>query len=1249
MASWVFSSCTPVSPVYPHVAVPPSFLGPDERSLAVLERQTRNYYEGVADSKGRDVEGREHVEADECIVKPHFNREHASGRSGLLSSGALRCEEKTQLVHSEMAENTTSGSGSEGLKVAQSVALCPTEARSAAKGSRRNVDGSAEEESTALLYIGRCDEVLSQPMLDDEDQASDFSSLCPSSLPARSITGAETGLQSEGDDTPKGRGALRWCYCRSESFKPECLPTQTSGTPPEPPRAAMTRISASPIPRGSAGHRGDHGDVPSLAPCAVSLPNWILSMVRLRRSKQESLTSSPSPKFRGVFHCDTSDKPGDRTEASEIMKEGDKQQRKARNRGFCSFWYASPGYLWDAFCGFSLCLVGIVPLPRCWARGVRKVFKRPGGITAGSRGTGKHDVQTRMRDKKDRAGEFPGSHQRQLILPVCSDHSKKETAPLDNAVGTAEASPVKLDGEYGRRHSGAEETEEEDSGTLSKERRKNEEQRPSVPSVTRMHPWCFLSSHVPYAPSPPCASSPLLSPPAKAIVGAPSTSLLSSTDHSFCLEGTSRDREVNQTRPAGEKVVPNGPGELRPADGDHGPSLSPEPAAAHPAKQITSPQGNVERRRLTDCTTAEECGSSPCFSAGQEPQPGSELQAPGFQLNQETETPVPRPARSLLSCLSEVCRCPLDLLRRRRKKHSPSVARSDSTAQTAGECLGTLCVPEIAFPRQDPEHRDGRTRKRAGDEVGRRERRSEVLKEWIQSPHVKVLGSVAAVSFLVLLGRCLNPLVCMYGLLFLISVLALGASFVRLIHEHGVVIAMPPEASRVLEDARLLDLLYVQLSSGRHTFYISRLVALLFASPTPEEALALLEGWHPTLVKLLTTRGVLNAFPKRFKRVFYGSRRVRKERTRGEGAWRQGGQYGGASRDEHELRGEGEEAEDGQRDGEEERAEEGFDEEGNSCGSPSERVDKAAEDRQKAKSTDDLSRGQTPLATSVSHALGLSEVSGRPRRQVPLEPAPPLRHRTVLGSISPLQSPPSTAAPLPRSSFSDPCLLGSTRAPEQSTASSHGGNISCIAFASFSHEDSPAHMDTFEETGSSSFPDQVKRSFSVPFKSADAHKPVLSRRARALCPRTYNASFSDECEKDVGHGGTSGEERGDHMRQQYDGALLAQPQASLETPAASPVSSRSSSLVSDGSLPSGSQTPPWAREVVPPLTPAHCFVPSFDAYYKGPEAKNSKLQRKACQVVSEMGHRIGECEEIFRGRTWHEVKVSLYVYALYQS
>ncbi|PHJ25493.1 transmembrane protein [Cystoisospora suis] len=1120
------------------------------------------------------------------------------------------------------------------MTATQGDALCRRGSRdSVVEAIGGNTEASTEEDnSSALLYIGKCDEILSQPVFGDEDQTSDFSSLCASPHSARSgrrdksrVEGDEVEVTSE--EGSKKSERLHWCQSQSKSVTPRCSSKQTASTSVQPPTVTATRFSTVSASTVDSGQGKEHEDVPSPSPSTLSLARRVFSFLMPRRRGGGS--SPRSLALKGEAQSDTKDKPGGDRDTS---REDKQQQRKVLKQGSCSFCYRIPRYLWDVVCGVSLCLLGIVPPSASRIRGVRR--RRPGRITAVSTSTGTGGVQTRLRDQKGQTGEVLRPHQQKFLSSISQIEDSERERALQIKAGDRVDFPSRTGGEeVARRRGTKEETETDDQGASRKEGQ--DEKWTSGSVTTRIHPWSFLTSHVPSTSSSSASSCPLLSVPAEAVLGPTNHSLLSPTGRAAELADVSPTVEQGRALHTRRKTVDREWGESCRADQDDDFSSSPPFAAA---QHTGVSQETVQRRGQTDCSRSEGCEGSTGFSQDQEPEPRCASQARGVVLMQMVPPASLHWRGGSLSWLSDISRYFLDLLRTGKRDRRASFEQSDNESRPLHESPSTLCVSGTLFLRKNTGQQEGRTGNGGGNEVGRRERRSKVLKDWVRSPRVKVLGLVAGMSFLLLLVQCLTPVVCVFGLLFLISSFALGTSFVRLIHEHGVVIAVPPEASRVLEDARLLDLLYVQLFSGRHSFYISRLVALLFANPTPEEALALLEGWHPVLVRLLTTRGVLNACPKRFKRVFYGTGRFNKERIGGKGAWRQGGLCGGDSLEEQGREESGGDRQEGNRRPRERREQserESCHGEGEPWNALSSQLDQGAEGRQPSVFTKSGPEHR-PVTTTVSYTLDMSEWSHLPARQLPHgSPAPVIstspRHDVALDSVSPLL-PSSSAESLPKSPFPDPCLFARPNDPQQDRCSQHSTAFSRSVLPRPFGEDSAGYANSFEESASSKFPEPVRPSCRVrPSSGHEQHKGVVSRRATAVCSRVYSVLSRGIYGKGFWRGGSPGEKSEDQVRQLENSAILNQPQAGLLAPSTSPVSSRSLGSSSDSvvSLPSGSRTPPWAKEVAPPLTPAHCFVPSFDAYYQGGETKKSKLQRKACQVVSEMGQRIGPRRKLF--------------------
>ncbi|KEP64837.1 UNVERIFIED_CONTAM: transmembrane protein, putative [Hammondia hammondi] len=432
-----------------------------------------------------------------------------------------------------------------------------------------------------------------------------------------------------------------------------------------------------------------------------------------------------------------------------------------------------------------------------------------------------------------------------------------------------------------------------------------------------------------------------------------------------------------------------------------------------------------------------------------------------------------------------------------------------------------------------------------GGAVRRREVRAKVLTTWFQSRHTRMLSFAALVSMLLLFAQFLSLPVCVFGGVFLMSAGALIGSFAYLIRVHGLAVAVSPRVAKMLEEERLLDLLYLQLSSGRHSFYISRLLALLFSNPTPEEALALLEGWHPLLVKALTTRGVVHAMPKSWKCVFYGT---------GVRSRRMDLQKRAVNSPMSLTEGDALEAAGGE--------------------SQTENGDSGR-----------IARAVDPWCTDAQAWSNENENETRISQQ-----AIPIGYKGLNGGFEPLKTPYGGArlahnpcvidrgcstALRPYSCFASPTLHVETHLQlRQQLPSCEAASALNMSFrqSDWTHArdgTSPLMGARAEEKGTKS---------PLRLSTATTQGP-LSR----LASRASNSELDPETEDDL------------------FALLHLRPEDAL----------------------------PWSKELIPPPRPAHQFVPSFDAYYTGRDLKTSKLERQACEVVSQLGLRTGPRKKLF--------------------
>ncbi|PFH34582.1 hypothetical protein BESB_066150 [Besnoitia besnoiti] len=437
----------------------------------------------------------------------------------------------------------------------------------------------------------------------------------------------------------------------------------------------------------------------------------------------------------------------------------------------------------------------------------------------------------------------------------------------------------------------------------------------------------------------------------------------------------------------------------------------------------------------------------------------------------------------------------------------------------------------------------------------RRELRGRVLKQWFQRRLTRLLALVAVISLLLLVAQFLSVPVCIFGGVFLLSAGGLVASFFHLIRFHGLAVTVSPHTAQVLEEARLLDLLYVQLSSGRHSFYISRLLALLFSNPTPEEALALLEGWHPFLVKVLTTRGVVHAMPRSVRRAFYGT-----------------GEHG---RKSGRVIPEGE----------------------HTSLASSERGHHSKQDRERGCSHEDTLDNETYRRHWTGGALGRICINheedqsskngcGWKTGMNPSTATATGESKHSSETLNDVASPESGDCNAPFSALHG-CIGSRTESCCSSPALFSSPEFICFANRQgHPHQPPPAARGGLE-TLSCPLPGPYS-STSTPSVGRQAEEertkttcPLSIETAQGLLSRQMSPGNSSDCCSETG-----------------------------------------AQLVTRERQRRGGETPPWSREVVLPPLPAHEFVPSFDAYYKGRDLKKSVLESRASQVVSQLGLRV---------------------------
>ncbi|CBZ52401.1 hypothetical protein NCLIV_021900 [Neospora caninum Liverpool] len=441
--------------------------------------------------------------------------------------------------------------------------------------------------------------------------------------------------------------------------------------------------------------------------------------------------------------------------------------------------------------------------------------------------------------------------------------------------------------------------------------------------------------------------------------------------------------------------------------------------------------------------------------------------------------------------------------------------------------------------RLDPFGEDGIN---DGMAIHSRKVRAKVLKSWFQSRHTRLLSAIALLSMLLLFSQFLTLPVCVFGSVFLLSAGTLMISFVYLIRVHGLAVAVSPKTAKMLEEERLLDLLYVQLSSGRHSFYISRLLALLFSNPTPEEALALLEGWHPLLVKVLTTRGIIHAMPKSWKCVFYGT---------GEGSRKM-----------------------------ERRIE-----------TSHVTLPCALGDRDAFEEDENGRQTQRGEAGQVARVMGQTWTEERTARLSGND-----KRRDTVSALH-TREPGLNREPAireePDEERRDPmrCVINGRGTSAMRRYFSFSSSTDCMETTPQLHRPQPPPGEASKDPCMLSC---------APYRAhaCDVSSPTMQPQGKDERAESPHCLLTTTTEGPL--------------------SRLLSRAGSVENSAAT-----ADGLVAALDL-KPEDTLPWSKELIPPPFPAHQFVPSFDAYYTGRDLKTSKLERQACQVVSQLGLRAGK-------------------------
>lgn len=125
-----------------------------------------------------------------------------------------------------------------------------------------------------------------------------------------------------------------------------------------------------------------------------------------------------------------------------------------------------------------------------------------------------------------------------------------------------------------------------------------------------------------------------------------------------------------------------------------------------------------------------------------------------------------------------------------------------------------------------------------------------------------------SLSFLYLV-LALIPLDIVIVVIFLsLSTCILLSYYVNLFLKDGVVQYLPQQIDVFLQRECLIDVFCQLCTSGKISFYISRIVMLIFCYPNNDEILRLLDGWSPHMIELMTTRGVIHTLPTPLQRIY---------------------------------------------------------------------------------------------------------------------------------------------------------------------------------------------------------------------------------------------------------------------------------------------------------------------------------------------------------------------------------------------
>eukprot|EP00923_Selenidium_pygospionis_P034449 GHVN01060053.1.p1 GENE.GHVN01060053.1~~GHVN01060053.1.p1 ORF type:complete len:608 (+),score=44.08 GHVN01060053.1:722-2545(+) len=90
----------------------------------------------------------------------------------------------------------------------------------------------------------------------------------------------------------------------------------------------------------------------------------------------------------------------------------------------------------------------------------------------------------------------------------------------------------------------------------------------------------------------------------------------------------------------------------------------------------------------------------------------------------------------------------------------------------------------------------------------------------------------------------------------------------RTLCQTGLSPFLPVQINTLLSETSLFDVFYRVVVTGRVPFYFSRLVILLWVSPTDQELISILEGCDPSFVRFLMKRGVINHLPATIRHLY---------------------------------------------------------------------------------------------------------------------------------------------------------------------------------------------------------------------------------------------------------------------------------------------------------------------------------------------------------------------------------------------